>query len=257
MTALSLPPTRYHDPFGTDANARVTVFDARGARQGRAVLVSPRLVLTTRAVLPEASAARAEVALPGGGVVQTRIDPDALFVEAGEGLLVVALDTAVPGTGCDAFATLAGREVRLRVGDPVTVAGHSTNTVLDVDESVVRHLGRAPAAPGAPVVDARGLLVAVQHAPTIATLDDHHGVVGEALRVHGVFDRLQAVRHRLGAAARALVAEVLGPEREVVPVPREVTTRLDSQWVLPPLDGPSFAKRASVPRTEKAQSRHA
>lgn len=208
MTSLSLPPSRCET---TPAVLR----DLRGERTGLGVPLAPRLLLTVRAALPTG----------GGSADGVDVDPDMLCVEAGRGLVVVGLDSPLSRT-----VRLASREGRLRVGDTVTVSGRA-HGVVDVDDTVVRHLGDSAPDPGAPVLDVHGVVVAIQSAPAIATLGDGT-VVGEALRVHGVRDRLRAVRHRLDDAAGALVDDLLGSDERVA-LPREIAVRLGSGWVLP------------------------
>ncbi|HEY5856290.1 MAG TPA: hypothetical protein VIW24_20180 [Aldersonia sp.] len=222
MTSLSLPPTRNDD-------ASVVLRDTCGDPTGFGVVIAPRLLLTARAALPGGGG-------PGGGghcggghcadrSNEVGLDSGALFVEIGRGLVVVGLEARMSPS-----ARLASREVRPRVGDEVTVSGQA-RSVVDVDDTVVRHLGASAPGAGTPVCDARGVVIAIQSAPTIATLGNGT-VVGEALRVHGVLDRLRAVRSRLDDDAGALVDELIG-SGERIPLPREIAVRLGSGWVLP------------------------
>ena len=193
----------------------VVLRDLRGERTGLGVQVAPRLLLTVRAALPTGA----------GSADGVGVESNTLCVEVGRGLVVVGLESPLSRT-----ARLASREVRPRVGDVVTVAGRE-HGVVDIDDAVLRHLGDSAPDPGTPVLDAHGVVVAIQSAPAIATFGDGT-VVGEALCVHGVCDRLRAVRHRLGDDAGALVDGLLGSD-ERVGLPREIAVRLGSGWVLP------------------------
>jgi hypothetical protein len=215
MTSLSLPPSRCALPPDGFETTPVVLRDVRGERMGLGVQVAPRLLLTVRAALPNGA----------GSADGVGVESNTFCVEVGRGLVVVGLESPLSHT-----ARLASGELRPRVGDVVTVAGRE-HGVVDVDDAVLRHLGDSEPDPGTPVLDRHGVVVGIQSAPTIATFGDGT-VVGEALCVHAVCDRLRAVRHRLDDDARALVDGLLGSD-DRVGLPREIAVRLGSGWVLP------------------------